>query len=127
MLAGFYAVYVGLYMYCLWRSSYQERMVRIQLTCLSPPYLYPCRGLVVFSGFRGEVIVRFVDIGGIDDHLYLNFLFININRLVLLLVVHSFGKNKPLMFDTCYIFSHQSAVSLVLVGFFWSIFSFLCT
>ena len=29
----------------------------------------------VFSGFRWEVVVRFVDIGGIVDHLCLNFIF----------------------------------------------------
>ena len=42
VLAGLYAVYAGLYMYWLWKSSYQERVVRIQLTGLSPLYLYPC-------------------------------------------------------------------------------------
>ena len=38
-----------------------------------------CRGhFVLFSEFRWEVIVRFVDIGEIDDHHYLNFRFITV-------------------------------------------------
>ena len=33
---------VCLYMYCRWRSSYEERVVGIQLTGLSPPHICAC-------------------------------------------------------------------------------------
>jgi hypothetical protein len=39
------------------------------------PMLY-ANGLFVFSKLKWEVIAHFVDIGGIDDHHCLNFLFI---------------------------------------------------
>ena len=79
----------------LW-SSYQEGWVVILLTGLTPPHFCACPKpghgfptsyvvvFVVFSNFRWEVIVRrevivrFVDIGGIDDHHCLNFLFIKL-------------------------------------------------
>jgi len=60
----------------------------IPLTGLTPPYLcafpkqgsgYPTSYVVIFYLFndlRWEVIVRFVDNGGIVDHHCLNFLFI---------------------------------------------------
>ena len=77
------------------RSSYQEERVEIQLSrgegwdpinrfnpatllCLSQTWISNviCGGLFMFSEFRWEVILRFVDIGEIDDHHCLNFLFI---------------------------------------------------
>jgi hypothetical protein len=77
-------------MYCCWRSSYQEGRVSISLNpatflCLSQARTWIskviCRGLfcVQWLQLRWEVIVGFVDIGGIDDHHCLNFLFINNN------------------------------------------------
>ena len=83
-------------MYCCWKSRCQEGNVVIPLTSLTPPHFYACSK--PGSGFptsyvmaffcsnylRREVIVCFVDIGGIVDHHCLNFLFItkiyNINQ-----------------------------------------------
>ena len=68
--------------YCRWRSSYQERRPGIPLTSLTPTYCcacpkagpgFPTSYAVVFffvSELRSEVVVRFVDIGGIVDHHY---------------------------------------------------------
>ena len=67
-----------LYMYCRWRSRYQEGRIGISLTSLTPPHScacpkpgpgFPKSYVVVFScvqrvQLRLEVIVRFVDIGG---------------------------------------------------------------
>jgi len=39
--------------------------------------------VLVFSELRGEVIVRFVDIGGIVDHHCLNFIFLLQDKKVL--------------------------------------------
>ena len=39
---------------------------------------FQCHGVFVFSELRWEVIVRFVDIGGIDDHHCLNCLIITL-------------------------------------------------
>ena len=111
--AGFFFIFC-LYMYCRWRSSYQQERVEIQLsrgegwdpvikrkglrssyqeervgiplTGLTPPHFYACPKpgpefptsyVVVFlCSVSSEVILRFVDIGEIDDHHCLNFLFI---------------------------------------------------
>jgi hypothetical protein len=67
-----------------WRSSYQEGSVGIPLICLNPPHIcarlkerpgFPTSYVVAFlcSVKRGEMIARFVDIGGSDDHHYLYF------------------------------------------------------
>jgi hypothetical protein len=79
---------VCLYMFCYWRSSYQEGREAIPLigliqvhicACLKPgpgfltSYVMVC---FVFSELRWEVIVRYVAIGGIVDHHCLIFLFI---------------------------------------------------
>ena len=69
---------------------YQERRDGIPLTGLTPPHICACPKtgpgfstpyvmvffFWVFSELTWEVIVRFVDIGGIVDHYCLNFLFI---------------------------------------------------
>ena len=76
--------WVCIYMYCHWRSGYQEGMVVILLTHLTPHYCAcnnpgpVCRGppLLVLSEWRWEAIVHFVDIGGVVDNHCLNFLFI---------------------------------------------------
>jgi hypothetical protein len=69
-------------MYCHWRSSYQEGKVGIPLTDLTPPQFcansktktWISNGMV--SELRWEGIVRSGDIGGIDGHHCLIFLFI---------------------------------------------------
>ena len=83
-------------MYCRWRISYQKRRVGIPLTGLTLPHLCACPNpgtgfpssyvvvfwcsvslfqIIVIVCFVGivyhkclEVVVCFVDIGGIDDH-----------------------------------------------------------
>ena len=40
-----------------------------------PRFLCICRVLFVFNDFRGEAVVRFVDICGVLDHHFLSFLF----------------------------------------------------
>ena len=55
---------VYIYVYCLWRSSYQEVRVWDRLR------LSQARAWVSY------VIYRFIDIGGIAHHHHLNFLFI---------------------------------------------------
>jgi hypothetical protein len=71
-----------LYMYCRWRFSYQEGRLGIPLNRFNPPHFcacpkqgpgFPTSHVMVFLC---SVIVHFVDIGGIDDHHCLNFLFI---------------------------------------------------
>jgi len=67
---------VCLYMYCPWRS----------VNRFNPAiFLYPSQArngksyvviLYVFSELRWDVIACFIDIGGIDDHHCLNFLFL---------------------------------------------------
>ena len=37
-----YPIIVCLYMYCCWRSSYQEGRAKVPLTCISPPHLCAC-------------------------------------------------------------------------------------
>jgi hypothetical protein len=37
-----YPFIVCLYMYCCWRSSYQEGRAKVPLTCISPPHLCAC-------------------------------------------------------------------------------------
>ena len=78
-----------LFIYVLpWRSNYQERGVWIPLTGLTLPHICACPMpgpgflmsyvviLLMFSELRWEVIVHFVDIGGIiDHHSCLNFFF----------------------------------------------------
>jgi hypothetical protein len=77
--------WVCVYMYCHWRSGYQEGMVVILLTHLTQQHYCACnnpgpvcRGppLFVLSEWRWEAIDRFVDIGGVVDYHCLNFLFI---------------------------------------------------
>ena len=77
---------VCLYMFCRWRFSYQEGRVGIPLADLTLPHLWVCTkpgaGISNFIyrsifEFRWEVIIHSIDIGGIDDHHCLNFLFIN--------------------------------------------------
>ena len=75
-------------MYCLWKTSYQERRVGIPSSGLYPPFIVTCLKPVpgfstsyvvvcfMFSELRWDMISRFVDIGWIDDHQYLSFLFI---------------------------------------------------
>ena len=70
-------------------------MIGIPLISLTPPHFVClsqartwisnviCGGLFVLSKWRREMIVRFVDIGGIVDHHCLNFLFIRYLWLVL--------------------------------------------
>lgn len=79
--------WVCVYMYCHWRSGYQEGMVVILLTHLTQQHYCACnnpgpvcRGppLFVLSEWRWEAIDRFVDIGGIfipqdDSWQYFNF------------------------------------------------------
>jgi len=41
-----------------------------------------CRGFFVFNELRSEVIVHFVDIGGIVDHQCINIFFMNLLKLL---------------------------------------------
>ena len=79
---------VCLYMYCRWRSRYQDWMVGIPLTGLNMFVTVPSNdiycGKFVLSELRWEVIVPLVDIGGIVNYLYLNVLFIITRDLVVL-------------------------------------------
>ena len=75
---------VCLYLYCRWRSGYQNGRVWIPLTglttqhfdaCPKPGPGFPTSYIVVsfvFSELSLEVIVRFVDIGEIFNHLFIN-------------------------------------------------------
>jgi hypothetical protein len=78
---------ICLYMYCRWRSSYQRgdpinRCNPATFLCLSQARIWIskviCSGLICVQWVQlgWEVIVCFVDIGGIVDHHCLNFLFI---------------------------------------------------
>ena len=85
------------------KSNYQEGMVKILITGLTPPHFctysktgpwFPTSYVLaffVFSALRWEVIVRFIDIGGIDDHHCLNFLFVMryINSLFPILISYT--------------------------------------
>ena len=92
-------------MYCCWRSSYQEGRVSISLNpticlCLSQARTWIsnviCRGLfcVQWVQLRWEVIVGFLDIGGIDDHHCLNFLFINNNAHDKIVLIYTRKRSK---------------------------------
>jgi hypothetical protein len=82
-------------MYCRLRSSYQEGSVGIPITCFNPPQFcacpmprswFPTSHVMVFCvQLRWKMIVHFVDIGGIDYHHCLNFLFIIQNLKVWIL------------------------------------------
>ena len=41
-MCSFYMVWLYMYMYCRWRSSYQEGWVGISLTGLTPPHICSC-------------------------------------------------------------------------------------
>jgi hypothetical protein len=70
-------------MYCRRGSNYQEQRMGIPLISLTLPHDCACskptpgfpKSCCVFFCMFNEVVVRFVDIGGIVDHLFLNFLF----------------------------------------------------
>jgi len=77
---------VWLYMDCRCRSSYQEG-VGVLITVLTPPHSCACPkqgpcfpNITCFQWIqlRWEMIIRFADIGGIDDHHCLNFLFVTV-------------------------------------------------
>ena len=82
-------------MYCRLRSSYQEGSVGIPITCFNTPQFcacpmprswFPTSHVMVFCvQLRWKMIVHFVDIGGIDYHHCLNFLFIIQNLKVWIL------------------------------------------
>jgi hypothetical protein len=90
-------VIVCLYLYCRWKSTYQEERVKIQITgfnrgnlsvCFKPRPRFLLAQVVVFivsNDLRLEVIVRFVDIVGIIDHICLNFIFRIVEIYVFLL------------------------------------------
>ena len=64
------------YLYCGWISNYQAR---IPITDLIPPHLCVCPKRIktwIFNDLRWEVVVCFVDIGGIVDHPCLAFILI---------------------------------------------------
>jgi hypothetical protein len=79
-------IIVCLYLYCHLRSNYQQGRVGIPLTALTLPHVCACPKpgprfpsanvmvYFVFSDLMCEVVVRFDDMGGIDDHHCLNFL-----------------------------------------------------
>jgi hypothetical protein len=88
---------------CRLRSNYQEGEGWEPLTGLAPPHLFACPKprpwfpmpyIMVFlyvQWFEAWCGCSFVDIGGIVDHRWLNFLFIAIyfyNALVILLLIH---------------------------------------
>ena len=59
---------ICLYMYCCWRFSYQERWVGIPLTGLTLSLTWTWISNIIWHGLcwvQWEVIVCFVDIGGI--------------------------------------------------------------
>ena len=75
---------VVIYMYCRWRSSYQEGRVGISLIVLILPHCcvcpkarpgFPTSYVMIWVMMRGDCSKR-IDIGGIVDHHCLNFLFI---------------------------------------------------
>jgi hypothetical protein len=62
------------FMYCRWRSNYQEEVVVIPITGVTPPRFcsclklghgFPTSNLMIFFIFRWEVIARFVNHSGI--------------------------------------------------------------
>ena len=69
---------ICLHLYCLWKYNYQVGRVEFPLTGSTPPHFCACPRpgpgasyVMVFFMFiclRWEVIVGFVDIGGIVDH-----------------------------------------------------------
>ena len=72
--------------------------IGITLTNLTPPHCCACSKLVtgypmsyvffVFSELMWEMVVRFVDIGGIVDHHSSNVLFINLNCWIFSLLIN---------------------------------------
>ena len=82
----------------LYGNNSDEQLSRGEL-CLTPPHFRTCLkpGLqlhmlwcfFMFNDLRWEVIVHFVDIGGIVDHDFLNFLFIiTLNNLTYFIIFH---------------------------------------
>ena len=90
----FIIVCICLYLYCCWRSSYQDERAGIPLTGLTLPHFCACfkcgvqmSYVIVFFcvlsewvQLRWELIVSFVVIGGIVDHLCLTFYFTIFNK-----------------------------------------------
>ena len=94
-----------LYMYCHWRSNYQEVRVVVPLAALTEPHCYarpkPEPGFLtsyvmvfflIFIELGYEAIVRFVDNERIVDHHILKFLFL-MEKLTL--IRHMYGYKKP--------------------------------
>ena len=68
---------ICLYMYCHWRSIYQEGRMGIPLTGLILPHFcarprFPTSCVMVFLCYKMKVVCSFFDIGGIGNHPFHN-------------------------------------------------------
>ena len=70
-----------IYLHYQWRTNYQKGMIEIPITCLTPPHFCACPKvgpcypsiyaeilLFMLNDLRREIVVSFVDIGGIVEH-----------------------------------------------------------